>query len=66
MKKLVAIAALGAILFSVSPAVFAGEQEGPVFEPRPVPPYSQSLAQGTQFLSPGEEGWQPLNPDIRG
>lgn len=66
MKKLIAVAALGTILFSVSPAVFAGaDQEGPVFEPRPVPPYSQTL-QGTQILSPGDPGWEPLNPDIRG
>lgn len=66
MKKLIVIAALGAILlFSMSPVVFAGDQEGPVFEPRPVPPYSQALVQGTQIFSPGEEG-QPLNLDIRG
>ncbi|HET8680115.1 MAG TPA: hypothetical protein VFM39_08325 [bacterium] len=65
MKKLIAVAALGAILFSVSPAVFAGEQEGPVFEPQPVPPSVQPL-QGTQNYSSGEDTWQPLNPDIRG
>lgn len=67
MKKLIAVAALGAILFSISPAVFAGaDQEGPVFEPRPVPPSVQTLGQGTQDLSSDEETYRPLNPDVRG
>ncbi len=64
MKKLIAVGALGAILFSVSP-VFAGEQEGPVFEPQPVPPSVQPL-QGTPIYSPGGPAHEPLNPDIRG
>ncbi len=65
MKKLIAIAALG-VLVSMAPVAFAGEQEGPVFEPRPVPPYSTQPAQGTQILSPGDAGWEPLNLDVRG
>ncbi|MGQ0548474.1 MAG: hypothetical protein ACT4PY_02245 [Armatimonadota bacterium] len=69
MKKLIAIAALGAILLAAGPAVFAGEQEGPVFEPRPIPPYSTysaESAQATQILSPGDQVREPLNPDVRG
>jgi len=66
MKRLIAIAALGAILFSVGPVVFAGEQEGPVFEPRPVPQYKTETAQGSQIFSPGDETREPLNPDVRG
>jgi len=66
MKRLIAIAALGAILFSAGPVAFAGEQEGPVFEPRPVPPHQTAPTQGTQIFSPGDETREPLNPDVRG
>jgi len=64
MKTLIATAALAAILFTVGQVAFAGEQDGPVFDPRPAPTYQTE--QATQILSSGDEEQRPLHPDVRG